>query len=69
MRCQFAGRVLASLVKDFPDIEVNKVSFVTQRALAREAGVKSIPAMVSGDKKLTGFVLGRGKIRSFLESL
>lgn len=45
------------------------MSFVTQRDLAREAGVRSIPTLVYGDKKLTGALLTKGKIRRFLESL
>jgi hypothetical protein len=56
-------------VKEFPDIEVNKVSYVGNRSLAKEAGVDSIPALVYGDKKLTGVLLGKGKIRKFLESI
>lgn len=54
---------------DFPDIEVNKLSFVTNRSLAKEAGVRSIPALVHGDRRLTGVLLTKGKIRQFLESL
>lgn len=56
-------------MKEFPDIEVNKVSYLTNRSLAKESGVNSIPALVYGDRKLTGVLLGKGKIRKFLESL
>lgn len=57
------------VAKDFPDFEVEKVGFLTDRAGACEAGVKTIPALVSGQKKLTGMLLTKRKIRGFLESL
>lgn len=57
------------MVKDFPDIEVKKVGFIAHRAVAREAGVNSIPTLVYGDKKLGGVLLTKGKIRHFLEQL
>ena len=64
-----AGRALKGLLKDFPNIEVNKVEFLTNRADARKDGVKRIPALVYGDRKLTGMLLTKGKIRQFLESI
>jgi len=57
------------VVKDFPDIEVKKVGFIAERAVAREAGVKSIPTLVYGDRKLTGHLLTKGRIRHFFEQL
>lgn len=57
------------MVKDFPDIEVKKVGFIADRAVAREAGVNSIPTLVYGDKRLGGMLLTKGKIRHFLEQL
>ena len=57
------------MVQDFPDIEVKKVGFIADRAVAREAGVKSIPTLVYGDKKLSGHLLTKGKIRDFFEQL
>ncbi len=64
-----ASRALARILDDFPDIKIDKVEFLSNRALAREAGVKTIPSLVYGENKLSGFVLTKGKIRSFLESL
>lgn len=69
MRCQLAGRALASVLKDFPDIDVKKVGFIADRAVAREAGVNTITTLVYGDKKLSGVLLSKGKIRRFLEQL
>ncbi len=64
-----ASRALARILDDFPDIEIDKVEYLSNRALAREAGVKTIPSLVYGENKLSGFMLPKGKIRSFLESL
>ena len=63
------SRVLPGVLEDFPDIEVNKVGFITNRAVAREAGVNSVPTLVCGDKKLSDSLLTKGKIRRFLEQL
>lgn len=64
-----ASRALARILDDFPDIKIDKVEYLSNRALAREAGVKTIPSLVYGEKKLSGLVLTKGKIRSFLEAL
>ena len=68
-RCHAAGLFLNSLLREYPDIEVTKVEFLTNQKRASEDGVKSIPTLVSGGRSLSGFLLGRGKIRAFLESL
>ena len=64
-----AGRVLAHVLKDFPEVEIKKVEFLTNRASAREMGVGSIPALVFEDRTLKGILLTPSKIRSFLGSL
>ncbi len=68
-RCGLAKLWLASLKPDFPGIDVEKVEFLTHRAQAREAGVRAIPTLVAGDRQLSGFLLTRGAIRTFFESL
>ena len=68
-RCHAAGFFLSQLSRDFPDVEVTRVEFLTNQKRAGEAGVRSIPALVSGEKVLTGFFLGKARIRTFLESL
>ena len=68
-RCQMASASLRRLLPDFPDIEVEKVEFLTNRAVAREAGVRSIPTMVAGDSRIGGFYLTKDRIRRFLEAL
>jgi hypothetical protein len=57
------------VLRDFPDIRLNKVEFLKNRQRAREDGVSAIPTLVAGDKKLSGIILGKKKIRHFFESL
>jgi hypothetical protein len=64
-----AGLSLSRLLRDFPDITVNKVEFVTNIRRAHRDGVHSIPSLVSGEKKLRGIYLTKKRIRQFLESL
>ncbi len=68
-RCHMAGIFLGQLLPEFPDVTLEKVEFLTNRGPAGEAGVRSIPTMVSGDSRIGGFYLTKGKIRRFLESL
>ena len=60
---------MSQLLRDFPDVEITRVEFLTNQKRAGEDGVRSIPALVSGEKILTGFLLGKARIRTFLESL
>lgn len=68
-RCHVTGRVLRDVLREHPDIEVTKVEYLGNRAQARNDGVQSIPALVAQGRSLTGFVLTRGKIERFLQSL
>lgn len=68
-RCAIAKLALAALLPGFPDVVVERVEVLTNRALTRDAGVRMTPALVSGDRRLSGFVLTKGAIRRFLESL
>ena len=68
-RCQMANRSLSKLLPDFPEISLEKIEFLTNRGSARDAGVRSIPTMVSGDQQIGGVYLTQRRIRQFLESL
>ncbi len=68
-RCKMASRSLSRLLADFPEIRVEKVEYLTHLSAARANGVRMIPALVSGDRRLGGFYLTRARIRRFLESL
>ena len=64
-----AGLSLSRVLRDFPDIALKKVEYLTNLGRSRKEGVKSIPTLVSGDKSLSGFYLSKKKIQQFLESL
>ncbi len=68
-RCHMAGLFLSSLLRDFPDIKLEKIEYLTNLGSAHKVGVRQIPTLVSGDEKLGGFPLTRGSIRRFLESV
>jgi hypothetical protein len=64
-----AGLSLKQLLPDFPDIEVNKVELLANFGSLRKEGIHLIPALVSGENKLSGMFLTKKQIRRFLESL
>ena len=68
-RCHAAGLMLSGLLREFPDIRVEKIEFLIDQKRAREDGVRSISTLVCGDRSVSGFFLGRKRIRSVLESL
>ncbi len=68
-RCRVSGLALRHALRKFPDIELTKVELLTNRGRAREAGVRSIPALVAGGRTLTGIILTPGRIERFLASV
>jgi hypothetical protein len=64
-----AGLSLSRLLRDFPDIKVEKVDYLANLGRSRKEGIRSIPTLVSGEKRLGGFYLSKKKIHQFLESL
>ncbi len=68
-RCRFTGLVLRRILRNYPAVELTKVEFLTNRDRAREDGVRSIPALVAQGRSLTGIILTRRRMDSFLESL
>lgn len=61
-----AGRALASLKEEFPDLQITKVDVTIHPGKALQAGVWMIPCLIIDDKKLSGIMLRKEKIRSFL---
>jgi hypothetical protein len=64
-----AGLSLGQLRDEFPDIEIEKLEILTNRVRAREDGVRQVPALVHGERRLSGLFLTKKKIRQFLESV
>jgi len=57
------------VLKDYPEIAVEKLEFFTHMAAAKAAGVRSFPTLVSGGQKLSGILLTEKNIRKFLEGI
>jgi hypothetical protein len=68
-RCRLSGIWLKQLLPEFPEVEIERVELLTNRARARDDGVRLIPTLIAGEKKLSGFYLTKKAIRRFLESL
>lgn len=68
-RCRMAGRSLAQLLDDFPGITVEKIEYLANLRRSRRDGVRTIPTLLAGDRRLSGFYLSKKRIRRFLESL
>jgi hypothetical protein len=68
-RCQMAKLSLSQLEREFPDVRIERVEYLSNLGRAADAGVRMIPSFVAGDRRLTGFYLTRASIRNFLASL
>jgi hypothetical protein len=68
-RCRVSGLALRRALASHPEIELEKVEFLTNRGRAAKEGVKTIPALVASGRTLTGIVLTRTRIERFFESL
>ena len=68
-RCQLSKLVLKQVLKEFPDVRVEKKELFGHMQEAKAAGAKSIPALVWGDRVLRGVIFTPARVRAFLESL
>ena len=62
-----ADRALTIILKDYPDINIEKVDIVTNPARAWKDGIRMIPALKSGKEILSGILLNEEEIRAFIE--
>jgi len=68
-RCALANRQLKKLKEEFPDMEFEKIEVLGNGKAMKQDGVKTFPALVYGDKSISGFLLTRAAIRSFLTDI
>jgi glutaredoxin len=68
-RCHMAGRSLARLLPGFSDVVIDEVEILTNRSRSKADGVTTIPTLICGDRRLSGFYLTRTRIKQFLETL
>ena len=68
-RCHFSRLMLKQVLKDFPDIQVERKELFSNMSEAKAAGARTIPALVAGDKVLRGSIFTPGKLREFFSDL
>lgn len=68
-RCALARLHLRKLKKEFPDVEINAVEVLNNSDAMKADGVKQYPALVQDENVLSGFLLTRAAIRSYLTDL
>ena len=62
-----ARKALDELIKDRKDVEIENVEIITNPLRALKDGIKIIPTLTIGDKKLSGILLSSSKIEQFLK--
>ena len=68
-RCHVSGLILSRIRAEFPDVTVEKLEYFTHLGEAKRDGVRGIPTLVAGERRLGGVFLTPGSIRRFLEAL
>lgn len=63
------GRELTKLQKEFSHLQIEKVDILAQPGRALKAGVKMIPTLKAGNKKLSGVFLSSAQIREFVSTV
>jgi len=66
-RCALAGKHLKALTAGHPDLHVEEKEILSDWKAAREAGILMIPAIMVGDRVLSGIYLSRSAIGRFLK--
>lgn len=65
-RCHLARRSLEQLKAAQPDLEVEYVDILASPGRAIRDGIRMIPAITSGNRKLSGLYLNKRAIASFI---
>ncbi|MCB2184129.1 MAG: hypothetical protein KQH63_19060 [Desulfobulbaceae bacterium] len=65
----FVGRALKKMQEEFTDLTVEEVEVTTNPLLTLRHGIKMIPTLVAGSKRLSGFILNKNEIRRFIREL
>jgi hypothetical protein len=68
-RCHLSGLFLSRIGSDFPEVSVEKVEYFTHLDQAKRDGVRAIPTLVAGERRLGGIFLTPKSIRRFLEAM
>lgn len=65
-RCLIVSHQLKKLQSRMPNLTIEIIEIVTNPDRAREAGIRTIPALKVEDEILTGLFITPAKIKSFL---
>lgn len=68
-RCAKAKKYLIQLQTEFPALEVNFIEVTTSPIVTIKNGICMIPALKTGDHKLSGLFLSKEQISSFLSEV
>jgi len=68
-RCHLARRYLEQLRTNQPDLEVEYVDVLASPRRALGAGIRMIPALVSGPHTLSGIYLDKDAIGAFIDKM
>lgn len=63
------GRELAKLEEEFPELMIQKIDILTHPVQAMKAGVKMIPTLISGKKRLSSFLISSKELRDFVTGI
>ena len=64
-----AKKALDELLTEMDNVELEEVEIMINPLRALKDGVKFIPTLKSGDEKLSGILLNRDKIKTFLNKV
>lgn len=65
-RCHRAGNHLSELLREYNGHELEVVDILSNPLRSWQDGIRMIPALVAGNRKLSGLYLTREKIADFL---
>jgi len=60
------GRELKKIQEEDPDLEVEEIDVVANPRKSWQEGIRMIPTLIKGEKKLSGVFLSSRQIRDFL---
>lgn len=64
-----ALKVLGEIKKERPELEIEMVDVVSSPLRAWKDGIRMIPAMKAGEKKLSAILLDKKTISAFLDTI
>jgi len=66
-RCALAGLALRKLQREMPDLEIETVETTIHPLKSWKTGIRMIPAIKYGNQVLSGIILSKLAISSFIE--